>query len=97
MGLRLLYIDGAGWSRQIQADLPPRKMPGTHCTGSWVGHGVGLDGYGIFRATRKSTPYSPAPSNLKLCTNESSVVMLVLMAINMFVVNRMSHNERSCV
>jgi hypothetical protein len=35
---------GVGVQRHAPADLPPRKRPGTHCTGSWVGPRTGLDG-----------------------------------------------------
>ena len=38
-----------GGQRQAPAALPPRKSPGTHCTGGWVGPRAGLDGCGKSR------------------------------------------------
>jgi hypothetical protein len=39
--------------RDAPAALYPRKRPGTHCAGSWVGPRAGLDSYGKF------SPYAP--------------------------------------
>ena len=36
--------------------LYPRKRPGTHCTGGWVGPRAGLDGCGKSRPHRDSIP-----------------------------------------
>jgi hypothetical protein len=33
-----------GGQLHAPAALPPRKRPGTHCIGGWVGPRVGLDG-----------------------------------------------------
>jgi hypothetical protein len=54
-GIALLILDlGArsGWvvSTTLRP-LYPRKRPGTHCTGGWVGHRAGLD------VCEKSRPY----------------------------------------
>jgi hypothetical protein len=37
-------LDGGGWSKPLPVRFTPRKEPGTHCTGGWVGPRVGLDG-----------------------------------------------------
>jgi hypothetical protein len=34
---------GVGVQRHNPAALPPRKRPGTHCIGGWVGPRAGLD------------------------------------------------------
>ena len=34
---------GVGGQRHAPAAFTPRERPGTHCTGSWVGLGAGLD------------------------------------------------------
>ena len=44
-------LDGGGWSRPQPDRLTPRNTTSTHCTRSWVGPGVGLDG------RRKSRPH----------------------------------------
>jgi hypothetical protein len=43
-------LDMSRCQRHTHAALPPGKRPGTHCTGSWVGPRIGLDG------CRKSGP-----------------------------------------
>jgi hypothetical protein len=43
---------GVGGQRHDPAALPPEKRPGTHCTGSWVALGVGLDGFENSRLQR---------------------------------------------
>ena len=35
-----------GFQRHVPAALPPEHSPGTHCAGSWVDLGAGLDVYG---------------------------------------------------
>jgi len=40
---------GKGSQRQVPADLPPEKRPGT---GGYVGSTAGLDGYGIYHSHR---------------------------------------------
>ena len=39
------------WSASGPGRLYPREMPGTHCTGGWVGPGTGLDRCGKLRPT----------------------------------------------
>ena len=45
---------GVGDERHAQAALLPRKRPGTHCIGGWVGLRAGLVGYGKSRPCRDS-------------------------------------------
>jgi hypothetical protein len=40
-----------GGQRHAPAALPPRKKPGTHCIGGWVGLNAGLEGCGKFAPT----------------------------------------------
>jgi hypothetical protein len=48
-----------GWViRTTPQPLYPRKRPGTHCTGSWVGTRVGLDVCEKFHPHRDSIPES---------------------------------------
>ena len=54
-------LDGVGVQRHAPAALLPRKIPGTHCTGGWVGPRVGLEGCGKSRPHRDSIP---GPSSL---------------------------------
>jgi hypothetical protein len=46
-GIALLFLDldaRRGWVVSTTPQpLYPRERPGTHCTGGWVGHRVGLD------------------------------------------------------
>jgi hypothetical protein len=42
------------------AALPPGKIPGTHCTGDWVGPRAGLDGC---RKSRPPPGFDPGPSS----------------------------------
>ena len=37
-------LEGGEWSAARPGLLYPRKRPGTHCTGGWVGPRAGLDG-----------------------------------------------------
>ena len=37
-------LERGEWSAHAPAALYPRERHGTHCTGGWVGHRVGLDG-----------------------------------------------------
>ena len=46
----------------VPAALYPRKRPGTHCTGGWVGHRAGLDRCEKSRPHRDSIP---GPSSLQ--------------------------------
>ena len=43
------------------AALPPEKRSGTHCTGGWVGHWAGLDGYGKSRPPPGFDPRTVQP------------------------------------
>jgi hypothetical protein len=45
---------GVGSEHHAPAALPPTKRPSTHCTGGWVGLGVGLDMCGKSRPHRDS-------------------------------------------
>jgi hypothetical protein len=47
---------GAGRKPHAPAALPPRKRPGTNCTGGCMGLGAGLDGSGKYRQYRVSNP-----------------------------------------
>ena len=54
-----LALDGGSGQSHALATLPPRRRPGTRCTGGWVGCKTGLDG------CRKSHTYwalIPRPS-----------------------------------
>ena len=51
-------IDGVGGQRHAPAALPTGWKRGTHCTGGWMGPRTGLEGYGISRPYRNSTPYT---------------------------------------
>jgi len=60
-GIALLFLlprryMGVGAQRNAPAALYPRKKPGTHCIGSWVGPRAGLGGCGKFRPHRDSIP-----------------------------------------
>ena len=54
-------LDGDGWSASRPGPLYPRKRPGTHCTGGWVGPRAGLEGCGKSRPHRDLIhgPFSP--------------------------------------
>jgi len=54
-------LDGVGGKRQAPAALPPRKRPGTHCPGGWVGPRAGLNRSGESRPHRDSTPGRSSP------------------------------------
>jgi hypothetical protein len=60
-GIALLFHDhrhykGVRGQRHAPAALYPRKRPGTHCTGGWVGPRPGLDRCGKARPHRNSIP-----------------------------------------
>ena len=64
-GIALLFLDhgtrrGEGSSSRPGRSLP-RRRPGTHCTGGWVGPRVGLDRCGKSRPHRDSIPGSSTP------------------------------------
>ena len=48
-----MEVDG---QRHAPAALPPRKRPGTRCTGGWVGTRAGLDGCGKIGPNRGFDP-----------------------------------------
>ena len=52
---------GVRGQHHAPAALPPGKMPGTHCTGGWVGLGAGLDRCGKSRPHRDSIPGPSSP------------------------------------
>jgi hypothetical protein len=54
-------LDGGGWSTPRPGRLYPRKRPGTHCTGGWVGLGAGLVRCGKSRPHRDSIPGPSSP------------------------------------
>jgi len=63
-GIALLFHDrgtrrGVSGQRHALAALYPWERPGTHCTGSWVGPRVGLDG----RKISSPPAFDPAPSS----------------------------------
>ena len=65
-GIALLFHDhgtrkGVRGQRHALAALYPRKIPGIHCTGGWVGPRAGLDRCGKSRLHRDSIP---GPSSL---------------------------------
>ena len=47
--------------RHAPADFYPRKRPGTHCTGGWVGPRAGLDRWGKSRPHRDSITGQSSP------------------------------------
>jgi len=51
---------GAGRKPHAPAALPPRKKPGTNCTGGCMDLGAGMDGSGKYRQYRVS---NPGPTN----------------------------------
>jgi len=53
-------LDGVGDQRQAPAALP-RKTPGTHCIGGWMGPRAGQDGCGKSRRHRDSIPEPSSP------------------------------------
>ena len=50
-----------GGHRHPQADLQVGNIPGTHCTGGWVGLRAGLDGCGKSRLTGLRSPDDRVP------------------------------------
>jgi hypothetical protein len=49
-------LDGVCGQHHAPAALPPRKRPGTHWIGGWVGHTAGLD---VCRKSRPPTRFDP--------------------------------------
>jgi hypothetical protein len=71
-GIALLFHDhgtrrGSG-QQHAPAVLYPRKRPGTHCTGGWVGPRAGLDRYGKSRPNQDSIPGPSSPSSVAIPT-----------------------------
>ena len=63
-GIALLFYDrgtrrGVNGQQHAPAALYPRKRPGTHFTGDWVGPRSGLDG----RKISSLPEFDPGPSN----------------------------------
>jgi hypothetical protein len=54
-------LDGVGGQSQAPSTLPPRKRPGIHCIGGWVGPRADLDGYGKSRPTKGFDPRTVQP------------------------------------
>jgi len=53
-------LDGVGGQLHVSAALPPKKIPGTNCTGGWVGPRASLDGSGeCLRWVSICGPHSP--------------------------------------
>jgi len=69
-----------GGQRHVPAALPPGDSLGIHCTGSWLGPGAGLDGYGcphrasnprtVQTVANLSTDCSISVSNPKRCPGQ---------------------------
>ena len=53
-------LDGVGVQRNSPITLPQERLV-THCIGSWVEPGNGLDGYGKLTSTGIRSPERPAP------------------------------------
>ena len=49
-------LDGDVWSTPCPGHFAPRKRPGTHCIGGWVGLRAGLDSSGKSHPHRDSIP-----------------------------------------
>jgi hypothetical protein len=47
---------------------PPEERPGTHCTGSWVGPRIGLDGCGKSRSPPGFDPRTVQPEDTSVHT-----------------------------
>jgi hypothetical protein len=54
-------LDGGEVVSATPRPLYPRKRPGSHCVGGWVGPGAGLEGCGISRLHRVSNPGPSSP------------------------------------
>jgi hypothetical protein len=54
---------GGRWVRVDVTPQPPGKRPGIHCSGSWAGPKVGLDGYGKPNPTGIRSPDRPTRSD----------------------------------
>ena len=57
-----------GGQRHAPANIYPRKRPGTHFIGGWVGPRTGLDLYGKSRLHRNSIPGPPSPQRIAIQT-----------------------------
>jgi hypothetical protein len=57
-------MEGGGvGQRHAPAALPPRKGPGTHCTGGWEGPRAGLDWFGEKNISCTHRVSDPEPSS----------------------------------
>jgi len=63
-GIAILFLDNGTrrGQRHASAAIYLREIPGTHCTGSWVGPRAGLDSCGKSRPTGIRSPDHPAHS-----------------------------------
>ena len=60
-----------GWGWVVSTTprpLYPREIPGTHCTGGWVGPRAGLDGWGKSSLHRDSIPGPSSPQRVAIPT-----------------------------
>jgi hypothetical protein len=69
-------LEGGECQRHAPAAIYPRKRPGTHFTGGWVGTGAGMDRCGKSRPTGIRSPDRPARSQ-SLYVSKIKVHMLV--------------------
>jgi len=73
-----------GGQRHSPASLPPKKRPGTHFTGGWVGPMAAMDSYRKSCPTRIRSLYRPAHSNsilkwyIRICTRISMYAFYLL-------------------
>ena len=54
-------LEGVRGQRHAPATFYPRKRPGTHCTGGWVGPRSGVDGRGKSRPSPGFDPQISQP------------------------------------
>jgi hypothetical protein len=53
-------LKGVRGQRHVPTTSYPREVPGSHCTGGWVGLRAGLDRYRKSRPNGIRSPYRPA-------------------------------------
>jgi hypothetical protein len=68
-------LDTGGWSTPHPSRFTPRKRPGTHCTGGWVGPRAGPDRRGISRLYWDSTSRLSSPEWVTILTTLSQPTM----------------------
>ena len=54
-------LEGVRGQRHAPADFTPREIPGTHCTGGWVGPRAGLDRWRKSRFPQGFDPWTVQP------------------------------------